>query len=208
MLSLTHPKRQMPKVALLILFGFLCMLLLSSPAGAEGDGTVDELLPPVGSALVEAGQSRWDAAAADVEVFAALWRTANTGTPDPALAGPAAAVDAALADAAKALAAGGGEPAKTALSTLARSVDAYVTAASGTVGGDTGAAGRETAAKLARGGTHAGCGAQRRLERGSGSVPRHRQRMEAGGAQHPGGRFRRLQPAGDANKPAADCAAG
>jgi high-affinity iron transporter len=148
MLSLTHPKRQMPKVALLILFGFLCMLLLSSPAEAEGDGTVDELLPPVGSALVEAGQSRWDAAAADVEVFAALWRTANTGTPDPALTGPAAAVDAALADAAKALAAGGGEPAKTALSTLARSVDAYVTAASGTVGGDTGAAGRETAAKL------------------------------------------------------------
>ncbi|MEK3984721.1 FTR1 family protein [Paenibacillus sp. FSL K6-3166] len=141
-------KRLLSKAAGLILFSIICMLMLSNPAGAEGDGPVDELLPPVGSALVEAGQSRWDAAAADVEAFAALWRTANANTPDPALAGPAAAVDAALADAAAALAAGDGAPAKTALSTLARSVDAYVTAATGTDGGDTGAAGQETAAKL------------------------------------------------------------
>jgi high-affinity iron transporter len=141
-------KRLLSKAAGLILFSIICILMLSNPAGAEGDGPVDELLPPVGSALVEAGQSRWDAAAADVEAFAALWRTANANTPDPALAGPAAAVDAALADAAAALAAGDGAPAKTALSTLARSVDAYVTAATGTDGGDTGAAGQETAAKL------------------------------------------------------------
>lgn len=141
-------KRLLSKAAVLILFSIICILMLSNPAGAKGDGSVDELLPPVGSALVEAGQSRWDAAAADVEAFAALWRTANANTPDPALAGPAAAVDAALADAAAALAAGDGAPAKAALSTLARSVDAYVTAASGTDGGDTGAAGQETAAKL------------------------------------------------------------
>ncbi|WP_081951200.1 FTR1 family protein [Paenibacillus sp. FSL H7-0737] len=141
-------KRLLSKAAVMILFSIICILMLSNPAGAKGDGSVDELLPPVGSALVEAGQSRWDAAAADVEAFAALWRTANANTPDPALAGPAAAVDAALADAAAALAAGDGAPAKTALSTLARSVDAYVTAASGTDGGDTGSAGRETAAKL------------------------------------------------------------
>ncbi|MFD5022310.1 FTR1 family protein [Paenibacillus sp. NPDC058367] len=141
-------KRLLSKAAVMILFSIICILMLSNPAGAKGDGSVDELLPSVGSALVEAGQSRWDAAAADVEAFAALWRTANENTPDPALAGPAAAVDAALADAAAALAAGDGAPAKTALSTLARSVDAYVTAASGTDGGDTGSAGRETAAKL------------------------------------------------------------
>ncbi|WP_339266943.1 FTR1 family protein [Paenibacillus sp. FSL R5-0470] len=141
-------KRLLSKAAVMILFSIICILMLSNPAGAEGDGSVDELLPPVGSALVEAGQSRWDAAAADVEAFAALWRTANENTPDPELAGPAAAVDAALADAAAALAAGDGAPAKAALSTLARSVDAYVTAASGTDGGDTGAAGQETAAKL------------------------------------------------------------
>lgn len=141
-------KRPLSKAAVMILFSIICILMLSNPAGAKGDGSVDELLPPVGSALVEAGQSRWDAAAADVEAFAALWRTANANTPDPALAGPAAAVDAALADAAAALAAGDGAPAKAALSTLARSVDAYVTAASGTDGGDTGAAGQETAAKL------------------------------------------------------------
>lgn len=148
MFSLIFDKRRTPKAAVFILISIVSMLMLTSPAAAEGNGSVDELLPPVGSALVEAGQSRWDAAAADVEAFAALWRTANASTPDPALAGPAATVDAALADAAEALAAGGGAPAKTALSTLARSVDAYVTAASGTGSGDTSAAGRATAAKL------------------------------------------------------------
>ncbi|WP_081972223.1 FTR1 family iron permease [Paenibacillus borealis] len=138
------PWRQIRAALLLI-----CLLLLlpGAPASASG-APLDELLPPVGSALVEAGQSRWDAAAADVESFAVLWRSANESTPDPALAGPAAEVDAALAAAAQALAAGGGAHAKAALSTLARSVDAYVTAAAGGGGGDTGAAGRAAAAKL------------------------------------------------------------
>lgn len=113
---------------------------------AAEDSRLEELLPPVGSALVEAGQGRWDAAAADVEAFAALWHAANA-EPDPALTGPAEAVDAALTDAAAALAAGGGAPARTALSTLARSVDAYVTAAEDG-SGDGGAAGREAAAGL------------------------------------------------------------
>lgn len=138
------PWRQIRAALLLI-----CLLLLlpGAPASASG-APLDELLPPVGSALVESGQSRWDAAAADVESFAALWRSANEGTPDPALAGPAAEVDAALAAAAQALAAGGGAPAKAALSTLARSVDAYITAAADGGGGDSGAAGRAAAAKL------------------------------------------------------------
>jgi len=137
--------------ALLVLW---CALLLCAPMAAlaaEGADRLDALLPPIGSALVEAGQGRWDAAAADAETFAALWRAAQDGTPDPALAGPAAAVDAALADAASRLAAGGQQPApaKNALSTLARAVDAYITAAAGTGGGDAGAAaGREAAAKL------------------------------------------------------------
>ncbi|KGE20716.1 FTR1 family iron permease [Paenibacillus wynnii] len=134
------------------LLGFLCALLLCAPVlAAEGASRHDELLPPLGSALVEAGQSQWDAAAADVETFAALWRAAQAGTPDPAFAGPAAAVDAALADAAAKLAAGGDTPApaKSALSTLARAVDAYVSAASSTGGeGKGAAAGRETAAQL------------------------------------------------------------
>lgn len=93
------PWRQIRAALLLI-----CLLLLlpGAPASASG-APLDELLPPVGSALVEAGQSRWDAAAADVESFAALWRSANEGTPDSALAGPAAEVDAALAAAAQAL---------------------------------------------------------------------------------------------------------
>ncbi|ULO08479.1 FTR1 family iron permease [Paenibacillus sp. 19GGS1-52] len=149
MFSLMHHKWQALKAAALL--SFLCVLLLCQPAAALAAAGAtpqhDELLPPIGSALVEAGQSRWDAAAGDVAAFAALWRTANAGTPDPALAGPAAAVDAALADAASALQAGGGTPAKTALSTLARAVDAYITAAAGE-GGDTGLAGREAAAKL------------------------------------------------------------
>ena len=130
------------------LLGGLLLLLPGRPAAfaAAADSPLDELLPPVGSALVEAGQGRWDAAAADLDSFAALWRTANEGTPDPALAGPAAAVDAALATAASALEAGEDKPASKALSTLARSVDAYVTAASG--GSDNSAAGRAAAAKL------------------------------------------------------------
>ncbi|MFD2413209.1 iron permease, partial [Paenibacillus rhizoplanae] len=118
------PWRQF-RAALLLLC--LLVLLPGAPASASG-APLDELLPPVGSALVEAGQSRWAEAAADVDSFAALWRSANEGTPDPALAGPAAEVDAALAAAAEALADGGGAPAKSALSTLARSVDAFVTA--------------------------------------------------------------------------------
>lgn len=138
------PWRQI-RAALLLLC--LLVLLPGAPASASG-APLDELLPPVGSALVEAGQSRWEAAAADVDSFAVLWRSANGSTPDPALAGPAAEVDAALAAAAEALAGGGGAPAKAALSTLARSVDAFVTAAAGEGGGDTGAAGRAAAAKL------------------------------------------------------------
>ncbi|WP_339257607.1 FTR1 family protein [Paenibacillus sp. FSL P2-0136] len=145
MITVTQSPWRPIRAALLLLC--LLVLLPGAPASASG-APLDELLPPVGSALVEAGQSRWEAAAADVESFAALWRSANESKPDPALAGPAAEVDAALAAAAEALAGGGGAPAKAALSTLARSVDAFVTAAAGEGGGDTGAAGRAAAAKL------------------------------------------------------------
>ncbi|OMF88181.1 iron permease [Paenibacillus sp. FSL R7-0333] len=145
MITVTHSPWRQFRAALLLLC--LLVLLPGAPASASG-APLDELLPPVGSALVEAGQSRWEAAAADVESFAALWRSANESKPDPALAGPAAEVDAALDAAAEALAGGGGAPAKAALSTLARSVDAFVTAAAGEGGGDTGAAGRAAAAKL------------------------------------------------------------
>lgn len=145
MITVTHSPWRQFRAALLLLC--LLVLLPGAPASASG-APLDELLPPVGSALVEAGQSRWAEAAADVDSFAALWRSANESTPDPALAGPAAEVDAALAAAAEALAGGGGAPAKAALSTLARSVDGFVTAAAGEGGGDTGAAGRAAAAKL------------------------------------------------------------
>lgn len=144
-ITVTHGSWRQIRAALLLLC--LLVLLPGAPASASG-APLDELLPPVGSALVEAGQSRWEAAAADVESFAALWRSANKSKPDPALAGPAAVVDAALDAAAEALAGGGGAPAKAALSTLARSVDAYVTAAAGEGGGNTGTAGRAAAAKL------------------------------------------------------------
>ncbi|NUU60339.1 FTR1 family iron permease [Paenibacillus agri] len=142
-----HPWRALKATAMLVLICMLLILPAAAGFAAEGSARHDELLPPVGSALVEAGQSRWSDAATDVETFAALWRTANAGTPDPALAGPAAAVDAALTEAASTLKAGGGEPAKRALSTLARAVDAYVTAA-GDSGGDSAAAGRSAAEKL------------------------------------------------------------
>lgn len=128
-----------------LLLAALCLPL--SAAAADAPDSLDELLPPVGSALVQAGDGRWTEAADDVQAFAALWRTAKAEETDPALSGPAARVDAALADAASALAAGGGTPAKTALSTLAGAVDAYVSAAAETGGGDE-AAGPKAAAAL------------------------------------------------------------
>ncbi|MEK4326512.1 FTR1 family protein [Paenibacillus sp. FSL R7-0312] len=138
------PWRQIQAALLLIC---LLLLLTGAPASASG-APLDELLPPVGSALVEAGQSRWDAAAADVESFAALWRSANEGTPDPALAGPAAEVDAALAGR------GAGPCGRRRSARQGRLVHARQKR--GRVrhrrrrrgGGDTGAAGRAAAAKL------------------------------------------------------------
>ncbi|MNM32617.1 Ferrous iron permease EfeU precursor [compost metagenome] len=142
----TKRKRRLPLLAAGALLLALCAQQTSSAAAAAADKT-DALLPPVGSALVEAGDGRWSEAAADTETFAALWREAKASQADPELAGPAAKVDAALAEASKTLQAGGGAPAKAALSTLAGAVDAYVTAAAAD-GGQGEAAGPEAAAKL------------------------------------------------------------
>jgi high-affinity iron transporter len=88
----------------------------------------DQLMPVVGGALVEAGQAQWVEASKDLKEFRTLWETARTNGGDSA---HIAAVDQALTDAEQALASGGGESAKAALSVLARSVNEYVTAAEG-----------------------------------------------------------------------------
>ncbi|WP_179030531.1 FTR1 family iron permease [Paenibacillus kribbensis] len=108
----------------------------------------DQLMPVVGGALVEAGQAQWVEASGDLKQFRALWETARTNGGDSA---HIAAVDQALTDAEQALASGGGEPAKAALSVLARSVNEYVTAAEGDQPAPAGATAAEKLLPMAKG---------------------------------------------------------
>ncbi|ASR49875.1 iron permease [Paenibacillus kribbensis] len=108
----------------------------------------DQLMPVVGGALVEAGQAQWVEASGDLKQFRALWETARTNGGDSA---HIAAVDQALTDAEQALASGGGESAKAALSVLARSVNEYVTAAEGDQPAPAGATAAEKLLPMAKG---------------------------------------------------------
>ncbi len=108
----------------------------------------DQLMPVVGGALVEAGQAQWMEASKDLKQFRALWENAKTNGGDSA---HIAAVDQALTDAEQALASGGGESAKAALSVLARSVNEYVTAAEGDQSAPAGATAAEKLLPMAKG---------------------------------------------------------
>ncbi|PQP85695.1 hypothetical protein [Paenibacillus sp. AR247] len=135
-----------PLIGVLLTLAMLLMSILAPRAEAEGNPALDSLLPSVGSALVEAGQQEWSKASEDLNQFKQLWEPVKAGDKDHA--GLTAAVDAALQDAQRKLASGGPE-AKTALSALAKAVNAYVTAAE-SPSGSTGAAisGVESAKKL------------------------------------------------------------
>lgn len=135
-----------PLLCALLTIVMLLMSILAPRAEAEGNSALDSLLPSVGSALVEAGQQEWSKASEDLNQFKQLWEPVKAGDTDHA--DLTAAVDAALQDAKSKLASGGPE-AKTALSALAKAVNAYVTAAE-SPSGSTGAAisGVESAKKL------------------------------------------------------------
>lgn len=108
----------------------------------------DQLMPVVGGALVEAGQDQWTEASKDLKEFRGLWEAAKANGGDSA---HIAAVDQALTDAEEALAHGGGNSAKAALSVLARSVNEFVTAAEGDQPAPAGAKAAEKLLPMAKG---------------------------------------------------------
>ncbi|WP_285692503.1 FTR1 family iron permease [Paenibacillus polymyxa] len=108
----------------------------------------DQLMPVVGGALVEAGQDQWTEASKDLKEFRGLWETAKANGGDLT---HIAAVDQALTDAEEALAHGGGDSAKAALSVLARSVNEFVTAAEGDQPAPAGAKAAEKLLPMAKG---------------------------------------------------------
>ncbi|MEC0182616.1 FTR1 family iron permease [Paenibacillus peoriae] len=138
----------------------LAALLLTVTPFISGSGAVafaqtdakavsnDQLMPVVGGALVEAGQAQWTEASKDLKQFRTLWETARTNGGESA---HIAAIDQALTDAEQALASGGGESAKAALSVLARSVNEYVTAAEGDQPAPAGATAAEKLLPIAKG---------------------------------------------------------
>lgn len=107
---------------------FLIMMLagsLGTYALAEGDqaAQLDQLLPLVGGALVEAGQSKWEDAQKHVEEASSKWDQLA-----PAANKESADVDSALAASLKALKNTESDPgsAKASLSTLAKAINSYV----------------------------------------------------------------------------------
>lgn len=128
----------MRKSALLIRF-MLCLSLLivlsaspwsvalSTAQAASNDSTeVDQLLPLVGSALVDAGQQKWTDAQQELDTFATAWKAIDTS------AAPTEAneVNTALTDAQTALGKSSTDPkaATSALGTLARAVNTFAEA--------------------------------------------------------------------------------
>lgn len=128
----------MRKSALLIRF-MLCLSLfivlssttwntvISTARAASGDSAqVDQLLPLVGSALVDAGQQKWTDAQQELDTFATAWKGIDTS------AAPTEAneVNTALTDAQTALTKSSTDPkaATSALGTLARAVNTFAEA--------------------------------------------------------------------------------
>lgn len=128
----------MRKSALLIRF-MLCLslfIVLSSPtwntlistaqAASDDSAQVDQLLPLIGSALVDAGQQKWTDAQQELDTFATAWKGIDTS------AAPTEAneVNTALTDAQTALTKSSTDPkvATSALGTLARAVNTFAEA--------------------------------------------------------------------------------
>ncbi|MGN7360043.1 FTR1 family iron permease [Paenibacillus sp. SAF-054] len=131
-----------------LLVMLVVFFLSAAPALAEAEpsGSLDHLLPAVGSALVEAGQQQWKEAAGDLQQFKELWLAVKLAD-GQALAEAKAQVDAALTDAESKLQAKDAG-AKVSLSTLAKAVNAYVEAASEPPGSENASSGTEAAAQL------------------------------------------------------------
>ncbi|MDT9720235.1 FTR1 family protein [Paenibacillus sp. ClWae2A] len=107
----------------------------SSKAELAVEDLLDSLLPPVGSALVEAGQGKLTEAIRDVGEFQELWKQAGTLRPEQnadQVSGLAVTVDNTLAKAQESLQNKDTDTAKQALADLARATNQYIEAFQGT----------------------------------------------------------------------------
>ncbi|MFC9710951.1 FTR1 family protein [Paenibacillus sp. NPDC056933] len=110
---------------------------------------LDGLLPPVGSALVEAGQGKLAEATEDVAEFRQLWDDANTLVPEQnadQVALAASVVSDAMTKAEQALSGNDPDAAKKALADLARATNQYIEAFQGAE--ESSDAGRKAAERL------------------------------------------------------------
>lgn len=110
---------------------------------------LDSLLPPVGSALVEAGQGKLAEATEDVAEFRQLWDAASTLVPEQnadQVATTASVVVEALSKAEQALSGNDSDAAKKALADLARATNQYIEAFQGAE--ESSDAGRKAAERL------------------------------------------------------------
>lgn len=110
------------------------LLYPSTAYAADSTPTADDLLPLVGSALVDAGQQKWSDANNELKQFADGWAKLDTS----AAAQQATDVNTALQAAQQALAQADSKPdaVTTALGKLARAVNSYAEAANGTASGN------------------------------------------------------------------------
>lgn len=110
---------------------------------------LDGLLPPVGSALVEAGQGKLAEATKDVAEFRQLWDSASTLEPEQnadQVDTAVSSVSDALSKAEQALSGNDSDAAKKALADLARATNQYIEAFQGAE--ESSGAGRKAAEKL------------------------------------------------------------
>ncbi|SLK06197.1 MULTISPECIES: FTR1 family iron permease [unclassified Paenibacillus] len=158
---LLHKGRLMRSLLMLLVFLMVGSSVIRLPgmphASAEGlqnneqsvQKQLDSLLPPVGSALVEAGQGKLAEATEDVAEFRQLWDAASTLVPEQnadQVATTASVVVEALSKAEQALSGNDSDAAKKALADLARATNQYIEAFQGAE--ESSDAGRKAAERL------------------------------------------------------------
>ncbi|MFJ2046429.1 FTR1 family protein [Paenibacillus taichungensis] len=158
---LLHKGRLMRSLLMLLVFLMVGSSVIRLPgmphASAEGlqnneqsvQKQLDSLLPPVGSALVEAGQGKLAEATEDVAEFRQLWDAASTLVPEQnadQVATTASVVVEALSKAEQALSGNDSDAAKKALADLARATNQYIEAFQGAE--ESSDAGRKAAGRL------------------------------------------------------------
>ncbi|HEY2495422.1 MAG TPA: hypothetical protein VGI33_21260, partial [Paenibacillus sp.] len=119
---------------------------ISVSAENDNNSAIDQLMPAVGSILVETGQQQWDTALDDLQHVQQLWDTLQLKEPatETTLAND---VSSALSEARQKLEAKDVQGSKQALSLLAKSIDQYISAVKPKSEQDT-TSGPETARKL------------------------------------------------------------